>query len=86
MEVNTTTIIVYGTTWCPDSWLARRVLDEHEVAYRWVDIDTDPVARAYVEEVNGGYRSVPTIRFPDGSLLVEPSRRALQAKLNDLAG
>lgn len=32
-------------------------------------------------QVNGGMRSVPTIIFSDGSVMVEPSRRALLAKL-----
>ena len=31
--------------------------------------------------INGGARSVPTIVFPDGSVLVEPGDRELGAKL-----
>ena len=74
-------IIVYGTTWCGDTRRARRVLDENSIAYDWVDIDQDSQARKYVEEVNHGYRSVPTIVFPDGSMLVEPSTNELMKKL-----
>jgi mycoredoxin len=33
--------------------------------------------------VNGGYKSVPTIVFPDGSVLVEPSNAALEKKLGE---
>ena len=74
-------ILVYGTTWCGDSRRARRTLDENQIEYTWIDIDTDMEGRKYVESVNRGYRSVPTILFPDGSLLVEPSLSALKTKL-----
>jgi glutaredoxin len=50
--------------------------------YKWIDIDRDPEARAYVQQINGGYRSVPTIVFPDGSILVEPSHAELAEKLS----
>jgi len=77
-------IILYGTTWCFDSRRARRIFDELEIPYQWIDIDKDPAARAYVEEVNHGFRSVPTIIFPDGSKLVEPSNEVLREKLSEL--
>jgi mycoredoxin len=31
--------------------------------------------------INNGYRSVPTIIFPDGSMLVEPSLKELGEKI-----
>ena len=74
-------IIIYGTTWCGDSRRARRFFDEHNIPYRWVDIDQDLQGRHFVEEVNNGFRSVPTIIFPDGSMLVEPSTAKLAEKL-----
>jgi mycoredoxin len=37
-----------------------------------------------VQRVNHGYRSVPTIVFPDGSLLVEPSNAELERKLDEI--
>ncbi len=74
-------IIMYGTTWCGDSRRARRFFDEHNISYRWVDIDQDLEARRFVEDVNHGFRSVPTIIFPDGSMLVEPSTIKLAEKL-----
>ncbi len=75
-------IVVYGTNWCGDSRRARRFLDEHHIPYRWIDIDTDVAARKFVEETNHGFRSVPTIVFPDGSILVEPSNTELARKLD----
>ncbi len=78
---NSTEIIMYGTTWCGDTRRARRFMDEHNIQFKWIDIDQDPQARKFVEEVNHGFRSVPTIIFPDGSTLVEPSTNQLAEKL-----
>ena len=36
---------------------------------------------AYIEEINNGLRVVPTIVFPDGDILVEPSNAKLAEKL-----
>jgi mycoredoxin len=46
-----------------------------------VDIDKEPLAARTVLALNGGYRTVPTIVFPDGRVLVEPSRRQLDEAL-----
>jgi mycoredoxin len=74
-------ITVYGTSWCPDCRRAQRVLDVSGVPYTYVNIEQDEEAAEYVVQVNRGNRSVPTIVFPDGSVLVEPSNAQLQAKL-----
>ena len=74
-------ITFYGTTWCGDSRRARRVLDQHRIPYRWVDIELDEEAAGIVEGLTQGYRSVPTIVWPDGSFLVEPSGGELAKKL-----
>ena len=74
-------IRVYGTTWCPDCVRAKQVLEKHKVPFVWIDINQDADARVYVEKINHGNRSVPTIVFPDGSTLVEPSNKQLEVKL-----
>jgi mycoredoxin len=74
-------LIVYATNWCWDCARTRRFLDEHHVAYRWIDIDHDREAEALVRKVNRSNRSVPTLIFPDGSMLVEPSNRQLAQHL-----
>jgi mycoredoxin len=81
IECENRAITVYGTTWCRDCHLARAVLKLSEVDYTWVDIDQEPSAVETVLQLNGGYRTVPTIVFPDGRVLVEPSRRELEAAL-----
>ena len=78
------TITIYGTPWCGDCRRALRVLDQHQARYHYVDIENDDLARSYVERLNNGYQSVPTILFPDGSVLVEPSSATLAEKLTTL--
>jgi len=74
-------IIVYGTSWCWSSSRVRKLMDKNNIPYEWVDIDEDQDAAKVVMEVNHGYRSVPTIAFPDGSYLVEPGDNELKTKL-----
>ena len=78
-------IHVYGTTWCPDCTRAKRVLEKNGLSYAWTNIEQDDTAREYVQRINGGYKSVPTIVFPDGSVLVEPANSVLQEKIDSLA-
>ena len=77
-------IQMYATPYCGDTRLARRVLDEMGIAYDFIDFRQDPAAARFVEEINSGFRSSPTIIFPDGSVLVEPSDRELRARVADL--
>ena len=74
-------ITVYATNWCGDCRLAKHVLDEQGTQYEWIDIDLDPEAARFVQSLNGGFRTVPTILFPDGRVLVEPTREELQEAL-----
>jgi mycoredoxin len=74
-------IIMYGTSWCPDCRRAQRVLELNKVPYTYINIEHDEEAADYVVRVNRGHRSVPTIIFPDGAVLVEPSNLELQKKL-----
>lgn len=78
--MNSYRIKVYGTKWCGDTRRALRFLDLNFISYLYIDIDEDQEARKLVEEVNNGYRSVPTIIFPDGSMLVEPTEDQLALK------
>jgi glutaredoxin-like protein len=74
-------IILYGTPWCGDTIRTRNFFDNNKIAYHWIDINQDAEARKFVEQTNHGNRSVPTIVFPDGSILVEPSLLELKEKI-----
>lgn len=79
--MNNRIIIVYGTTWCGDCHRARKFFEKNGVDYEWVNIDLDKNGERVVLEVNNGNRSVPTIIFEDGSILVEPSTVELLEKM-----
>jgi thioredoxin reductase (NADPH) len=74
-------IRVYGAPWCPDCRTSKQFLGEQRIPYDWIDIDQDPDAARYVREKNDGKQIIPTIIFPDGSFLAEPSNAELAQKL-----
>jgi len=77
-------IILYGRPACAMVPPVRNALEHAGVAYEYVDIYNVLEARERVREINQGYESVPTLAFPDGSTLTEPSVGQLQAKLQSL--
>ena len=75
-------IKMYATTWCGDCRVAKRWFDSHGIPYEYINIEEDEEAAELVARVNKGMHSVPTIIFPDGSILVEPSPRELARKFS----
>jgi len=73
--------VVYGAEWCPDARRSRKFLDDHNLEYEWINIDETPHGKEYVKKVNQGKVVIPTIRFADGSILVEPSNEQLAKKM-----
>lgn len=74
-------ITVYGAPWCPDCKRAKQFLNEQRVPYNWVDIELQPEAQKIVQDYNDGKQIIPTILFPDGKVLVEPSNAQLAQEL-----
>ncbi len=75
-------ILIYGSNWCGDCRRAQRFLQRHQIPFEWIDIEKDKAAEKIVLETNRGMRSIPTIFFGDGTILVEPSNAELARKLN----
>jgi len=75
-------IVMYSTEWCPDCRRARFFFKRKKIDILEVDVNGDKKAEAFVKELNNGNRSVPTIIFPDGSMMVEPSTEEMEAKLS----
>ncbi len=78
-------LTIYTTPWCGycrrlKSQLAREGIEIFEV-----DIEREPTAAEYVETVNGGFQTVPTVQFSDGSTLTNPSVRAVKQRIDELA-
>ncbi len=72
---------LYGAPWCGDCKRSRAFLDSKKIAYDYIDIDAVPGAADEVSKINHGLKSIPTIIFSDGSVLVEPSNQVLGDKL-----
>jgi len=77
-------IIVYGTPVCPMVPPVRGMLSQSHVDYDYIDISKDSPSRERVRQINSGNESVPTIEFPDGTTLTEPSMGELERKLKTL--
>ena len=70
-------VLLYITAWCGDCRRAVNFLDEHEIAYRTIDIEEDPSAVQIVEALNSGSRSVPTVLVDGEHVATEPSSSEL---------
>ena len=75
------TVTMYSTTWCGYCHRLRTQLDSAGIAYDVVDIEEQPEAAAFVEQVNGGNQTVPTVVFPDGSAATNPSLAQVKERL-----
>src|SRR5438552_2847858 len=75
------TITVYGASWCSDCRRAKRFLGDQRISFAWHDVEQEPEYLAVVHEKNDGNNTIPTIVFPDGSHLSEPSNEELADKL-----
>jgi mycoredoxin len=78
------TIIVYGNPTCPNLGPVKGLLTQSKVKFEYIDIEQDSVAATRVRAINNGNESVPTLVFPDGSTLTEPTVGELQSKLKSL--
>jgi mycoredoxin len=78
-------LTMYTTTWCGFCKRLKRQLAAEGIEMAEVDIEQDPAAAEFVMSVNGGFQTVPTVVFPDGSALTNPSAAAVKERLHDLA-
>jgi mycoredoxin len=78
-------LTMYTTTWCGYCRRLKSQLAREGIEIIEVDIEREPDAAEYVMSVNGGFQTVPTVLFPDGSTLTNPSARAVKLRMEDLA-
>jgi mycoredoxin len=78
-------LTMYTTQWCAFCRRLKSQLAKDGIEIVEVDIEADPEAADYVMAVNGGFQTVPTIVFPDGSALTNPSPVAVREHLRELA-
>ena len=77
-------IVVYGSDLCAMIPPVRNLLQRAGVDYDYISISRNRAARQRVIEINQGKASVPTLVFPDGSALSEPTLAELTARLQAL--
>src|SRR5579859_822603 len=76
-----TNIKLYGTNWCSDCKRSKKFLGEQRIRYEYVNIEEDTEGQAFVQKLQDGGMTIPTIVFDDGSTLIEPSNAELATKL-----
>ena len=78
-------LTMYTTQWCGFCRNLKRQLARDGIEMVEVDIERDEAAAEFVMSVNGGNQTVPTVLFPDGTALTNPSAAQVKAQLTDAA-
>ncbi len=79
-------LTMYTTTWCAFCKRLKSQLAKAGIEIAEVNIEEDPAAAEYVMSVNGGFQTVPTVVFSDGSALTNPLPAEVIQRLAELAG
>ncbi|MFE1322339.1 mycoredoxin [Kitasatospora phosalacinea] len=79
------TVTMYSTTWCGYCNRLKSQLDREGIAYTEINIEQDPASASYVESVNDGNQTVPTVvvvsASGEQSVMTNPSLRQVQSAL-----
>jgi mycoredoxin len=78
-------LTMYSTTWCGYCKRLKIALKSKGITFSEVDIELDPAAAEFVQSVNGGNQTVPTVKFADGSTMTNPSIREVEGKIAELS-
>jgi mycoredoxin len=78
-------LTMYTTTWCAFCRRLKSQLAAEGIEMAEVNIEEEPGAAEYVMSVNGGNQTVPTLVFPDGSTMTNPSAAEVKQRLSELA-
>jgi len=72
---------MYSTPWCGYCHRLKSQLDRAGIEFEVVDIEQQPEAAEIVERVNSGNQTVPTLVFPDGTAMTNPSLAQVKAQI-----
>jgi mycoredoxin len=78
-------VTMYTTPRCGYCRRLKRQLAREGIELTEIDIERDPAAADYVMSVNGGNQTVPTVVFPDGTALTNPSAAQVAERLRELS-
>lgn len=56
---------LFGADWCPDCQRAKHFLQDNQINFEFVDVETTEGASEFVMNANNGKRIIPTILFND---------------------
>ncbi len=76
---------MYTTPWCGYCHRLKGQLDREGITYELIDIEQRPEAAEVVESANNGNQTVPTLVYPDGTAMTNPSVIQVKEKLAALA-
>ncbi|MEO6086560.1 MAG: mycoredoxin [Umezawaea sp.] len=82
MSAAPATLTMYSTSWCGFCYSLKNQLRREGIEYVEVDIEQTPGAADFVMSVNGGNQTVPTLHFPNGATLTNPSIAQVKSQLN----
>ena len=74
-------LTMYTTTWCGYCRRLKSQMLREDIPFIEVDIEHDPAAAAFVESANGGNQTVPTVKFPDGTVATNPPIALVRARM-----
>ncbi len=78
---NEGSITMFTTTWCGYCTRLKGQLTRESVPFTEIDLEPSHAHDDFVERVNGGNRTVPTVVFPDGSAATNPSLAEVRSRL-----
>lgn len=73
-------IVMYGSHWCAYTQRARRWMEQWQVPYRYVEVESTPGAEALIANWNEGRAVRPTIDI-GGAVFINPDQTTLEAEL-----
>ena len=76
---------MYSTVWCGFCQRLKAQMGREGIEFVEVDIEHDADAAVLVAQVNQGNLTVPTLRFPDGTTMTNPSIGQVKQKLAKLS-
>jgi mycoredoxin len=76
---------VFTTRWCGYCVRLKSQLNRAGIEFREIDIEKNVSAAVLVAQVNSGNLTVPTVLFPDGSALTNPTAAEVSSRLGAAA-
>jgi mycoredoxin len=78
-------LTMYTTTWCGFCRRLKTQLAREGIHMVEIDIERDTAAAEYVMSINGGNMTVPTVVFPDGTAVTNPSAKDVKTRLASIS-